>query len=401
MLSHNALILIFTRIIRLFAYGFFSVILVLFLAEIGLSLTEIGLLITLTLVGDTAISLWLTTRADRIGRRYMLIIGSFLMILAGIVFCFTQNYFLLLFASIVGVISPTGNEVGPFLSIEQAALTQITPNEKRTWYFAWYNLAGAFAISFGSLAVGGFVQFLQSMGASSLTSYEMVFLIYAVLGGCMGLLFLCLSPAVEVEIPKIKLSLGLHRSKKRVLGLSALFALDAFGSGFIMQSIVAYWFYLKFEVEPATLGAIFFGANFLAGLSSLAASWLAKRYGLLNTMVFTHIPSNILLILVPFMPTLELAIIVLFLRFSISQMDVPTRQSYLMAVVDENERSAAGGISGVARSVGGSIAPILSSPLLAYPMLMNLPFLIAGGLKIVYDFILYYLFRSLKPPEEV
>lgn len=402
-LNRDGLLLLSTRAIRLFAYGLISVILVLYLSEVGLGLTQIGSLITLTLIGDTAISLWLTTQADRIGRRRMLIIGSGLIILAGIVFSATSSFFLLLIAAIVGVISPTGNEVGPFLSIEQATLSQIISDDNRTKVFAWYNLVGAFAISFGSLAGGGIVQVLQNFGVTPIESYRVVVICYALLGGLLGAVFACLSSAVEItkkETSSFKISLGLHSSKKTVFGLSALFALDAFGGGFIIQSIIAYWFFIKFHVEPATLGAIFFGANLLAGISSLLAYWFANRYGLINTMVFTHIPSNILLILVPFMPTLNLAIIVLFLRFSISQMDVPTRQSYLMAIVDENERSAAAGISGVARTLGASMSPILAGPLLAHAALVNFPFILAGGLKLVYDAVLYFKFISIKPPIE-
>ena len=333
----------------------------------------------------------------------MLIIGSGLIILAGVVFSSTSSFFLLLIAAIIGVISPTGNEVGPFLSIEQAALSQIISDENRTKVFAWYNLVGAFAISFGSLAGGGIVQVLQNFGLAPIESYRVVVICYALIGGLLGcsicMLFLLQLKPLKGNII-FKIGLGLHSSKKTVFGLSALFALDAFGGGFIMQSIIAYWFFIKFQVEPATLGAIFFGANLLAGISSLLAYWFAKRFGLINTMVFTHLPSNILLILVPFMPTLNLAIIVLFLRFSISQMDVPTRQSYLMAVVDENERSAAAGISGVARTIGASISPILAGPLLAHPALMNFPFILAGGFKIIYDIFLYLGFISKKPKIE-
>jgi sugar phosphate permease len=174
-----------------------------------------------------------------------------------------------------------------------------------------------------------------------------------------------------------------------VLRLAALFALDSFAGGFVVQSFAAYWFYLRFGVDPAMLGAIFFGANLLAGLSALVASRLAARFGLIRTMVFTHLPSNLLLILVPLMPSLPLAVAVLFARFSISQMDVPTRQSYLMAVVSPEERSAAGGVTGVARTIGAGIAPILAGLLFSRPSLINVPFFIAGTLKIVYDLLLY------------
>ena len=193
--------------------------------------------------------------------------------------------------------------------------------------------------------------------------------------------------------------LGLPRSGRVVLKLSALFSLDAFAGGFILQSIVAYWFHLRYGVQPAALGAIFFGGNILAGISALSASWLARRIGLINTMVFTHIPSNILLILVPLMPNLSLAIAMLLLRFSISQMDVPTRQSYTMAVVDPDERSAAGGVTSVARSAGSSLAPVFAGQLLNLSM-FNAPFFLAGGLKIVYDVLLYRSFRASQAPEE-
>jgi len=193
---------------------------------------------------------------------------------------------------------------------------------------------------------------------------------------------------------------GLHKSKGVVLKLSALFSLDAFAGGFVLQSIVAYWFYIRFNAQPATLGVIFFGANILAGLSSLSASWMASRLGLIRTMVFTHIPSNILLMLVPLMPNLPLAIAILLLRFSISQMDVPTRQSYTMAVVSPDERSAAAGLTGIARTTGASLSPVFSGPLLASPALLNMPFFLCGFLKIIYDLLLYRSFSILKPPEE-
>src|SRR6202030_2943095 len=193
---------------------------------------------------------------------------------------------------------------------------------------------------------------------------------------------------------------GIHRSRRVVLKLSRLFALDAFAGGFVVQSFAAYWFYLRFAVNPATLGVIFFWANILSGISALLASRLAARFGLIRTMVVTHLPSNILLLLVPLMPNLRLAVLVLLARFSISQMDVPTRQSYTMAVVSPEERSAAAGITGVARTIGAAISPLFVGFLFAHPALINVPFFIAGALKIIYDLLLYREFISLPPPEE-
>jgi MFS family permease len=388
----------------MFAYGFLSVILLLYLTSIGLSETKAGLLLTLTLVGDTAISLWMTGYADLYGRKRMMLLGAVLMILAGIIFAFTQNFFLLLIAAAIGVISPSGHEVGPFLSIEQAALAQSIDDRKRTYLFAWYNLAGSFASALGALSAGTFSQKLISSGYTEVTSYRAVVLSYAIFGFVLLLIFLQLSRAIEVThdaaATDFKSKFGLHRSKKTVLRLSSLFAMDAFAGGFIMQSIIAYWFHKRFGVSPAVLGTIFFFANILAGISALAAARLASRIGLIRTMVFTHIPSNVMLFFVPLMPTFSLAIGILLARFSISQMDVPTRQSYLMAVVDANERSAAAGVTGIARSVGASLSPIVTGPLLANPALMGLPFFIAGSLKIIYDLLLYRGFQELKPPEE-
>ena len=407
-LTRDGKLLFSTRITRLFAYGLLAVVLALYLAERGLSETRIGLVLTLTLVGDVCVSLLITTNADRVGRRRMLLLGAGVMAATGIVFALSDHWLALAIAATLGVISPSGYEVGPFLSLEQAALAQTVGDEKRTHVFAWYNLVGSFATAAGSLAGGAVSQALQSVGMSPLASYRAILLVYAAMGLVLWVAFWCLSQAIEArgtarEEPSSSPSatrLGLGRSSKVVLRLAALFSLDAFGGGFVVQAMVAYWFQLRFDASPALLGGIFFGANVLAGVSALSAAWVARKIGLLNTMVFTHLPSNALLMLVPVMPTLPAAIVVLLLRFSISQMDVPTRQSYTMAVVRPEERSAAAGITGVARSVGAALAPLLTGPLLASPALMGAPFVLAGGVKIVYDFLIWRSFRALRPPEE-
>jgi hypothetical protein len=241
-----------------------------------------------------------------------------------------------------------GNEVGPFLSIEQAALSHVVPNRARTAVFAWYTVVGALATATVSLFAGTLVQLLQKTTVTTAGSYRAIVVLYAVIGVLLTLFFARLSSATEVTSPEEVLSaptpmrtfLGIGDSRCLVLKLSSLFALDSFADGFVMQTFAAYWFYIRFGVNPAALGFIFFGANVLAGTSALLASRLASRFGLVNTMVFSHVPSNVLLILVPLMPTLSLAVLVLFLRFSIGQMDVPTRQSYTMAIVRPQERSA-------------------------------------------------------------
>jgi MFS family permease len=402
--AHDIRFLFATRIVRLFCYGFLSVVLALYLAQAGLSEKQIGLLFTLTLAGDAGISLWLTTSADRFGRRRTLLLGALLMIGAGIVFILTKNPLLLMAAAIIGVISPSGNEIGPFLSVEQAGLTQLIPDRQRTQTFAWYNLSGSFATATGALTGGWLSQFLQNRGISALDSYRAVLMGYALGGMILVILFLCISAAIEIPASALqveaKRTLGLHRSRGVVLRLSALFAMDAFAGGLIVQSMIAYWFHIRFGIEAGVIGSIFFGANILAGISALLAGRLARKIGLINTMVFTHIPSNILLILVPLMPSLPLAVGVLLLRFSISQMDVPTRQSYTMAVVAPDERSAASGVTTIARSVGAAISPSLTGVFLSMPALLSAPFFLSGGLKIVYDLLLYRSFRRMKPPEE-
>ncbi len=401
-MTFDGYVLFTTRIVRLFAYGFLSVILALYLAQVGLSETAIGALFTFTLLGDAGISLWITTSADRIGRQRMLLLGAALMVFAGIIFALTGNFVLLTIAAIIGVISPSGNEIGPFLSIEQAALSQIVPDAQRTRVFAWYNLVGSFATATGALVSGALAQILQANGYAPLDSYRVVVIGYAAIGVALVILFARLSPRVETlhaSRTSLPSALGLHRSRNVVLKLSALFALDAFAGGFIVQSLIAYWFQLRFGVPPAVLGSIFFGANILAGISALSAARIAARFGLINTMVFTHIPSNLLLMLVPLMPNLPLAIVVLLARFSISQMDVPTRQSYTMAIVEPDERSAASGVTSIARSIGAAWSPALTGALLQTPFI-SAPFFLAGGLKIGYDLLLYRSFRAMKPPEE-
>ncbi len=387
-----------TRCLRMFAYGALSVVLVLFLKAEGLNQGQVGLLLTLTLLGDVAISLFLTTRADRLGRRSMLIVGAVLMALAGFTFTLSHSYLLLLIVATIGVLSPSDKEVGPFLSIEQAALSQSIHDDSRTTYFAWYHLAGSLSAALGALISGFVVSAFERGGATGAAMYRPVVLAYAAIGALIGLLFASLGRGVEIEPAQQRRDAlpwhGLHRSRGVVLKLSALFALDAFGGGLILQSLVADWFTTKFNVDAAVLGSIFFAGNLFAAASALAAAWIARRIGLLNTMVFTHLPSNILLILVPLMPTLPLAVAVFVLRFAISQMDVPTRQSYTMAVVDKSERAAAAGITTVARSVGSGLAPLLAGILMSKDNLIGVPFFVAGGVKIVYDVWLYLLFRQ-------
>ncbi|MEK7782652.1 MAG: MFS transporter, partial [Candidatus Binatota bacterium] len=319
----------------------------LYLDAIGLDTTAIGWIFTAALAGGAVMTVVLTAVADTWGRRSLLALGALLMALAGLVFAATTNPILLAVAAIFGTISPSGKEVGPFLSIEQAILPQTTHEQNRTAAFSAYNLVGSLSGALGALAVG-----LPSFfSLAPLTGYRLLVWGYVVCAILMLVLFAFLSPAIEVKTRSAPDSrrIGIRRSRGTVAKLAALFALDAFAGGFIVQSLVAYWFYLRYKTDINVLGAIFFGANLLSALSFLAAPTIARRIGLLNTMVFTHLPSNFLLLLVPLMPNLELTIVVLLARHLLSQLDVPTRQSYTMAVVDPSERAASAGGTGDGR----------------------------------------------------
>ena len=396
-LSRDGWLLFATCGVRSFAYGFLSVILGLYLDALGLSSAAIGWIFTAALGGGAVMTIIVTAVADSFGRKALLIIGAALMALAGWIFAVSGDPIWLTLAAIFGTISPSGKEVGPFLSIEQAILPQTTSDEHRTAIFSAYNLVGSLAGAIGALAVG--LPALFSFTAAS--GYR--FFIWSYVGSALSLacLFALLSRNVEAKgkSESATRSVGLQKSRGVVTKLAGLFALDAFAGGFIVQSIVAYWFYLRYKTDLSALGGIFFGTNLLAALSFLAAPALARRFGLLNTMVFTHLPSNFLLLLVPLMPNLELAVTVLLIRHLLSQMDVPTRQSYTMAVVEAEERAASAGVLSVARNAGAALAPLFTAAVLARPN-WGLPFLLAGGLKVIYDLWIFSVFRHVKPPEE-
>ena len=397
-LSRDGWLLLVTYGVRTFAYGFLSVILGPYLASLGLGPVAVGWVFTAAIGGGAVLTVGVTAVADRLGRRRVLVLGSLLMAAAGVTFALTDRLVWLVAAAILGAISPSGKDVGPFLAVEQAMLPNTTTDARRTTAFAAYNLVGSAATALGALAVGLPALF----GLDALQSHRTLIWAYAAAGLVLLVLFGRLTSRVEAPAlhggPRAGW-LGLSRSRGIVARLAALFALDAFAGGFVVQGLVSYWFYLRYGVETAALGGIFFGTNLLAALSYLAAAPIARRIGLLNTMVFTHLPSNVLLCLVPLMPSLELAVAVLLVRHLLSQLDVPTRQSYTMAVVDPEERAAAAGLTAVARNAGAAVAPALAGATLATPGL-GIPFLIGGGLKIVYDLAILALFRNVRPPEE-
>ena len=389
-LSGDGRLILLSRSVRLFAFGALSVILVLHFASLGWSEASIGRLLALTMLGDAAVTLWVTLNADRLGRARMLCLGAGLMILVGVVLPLASSAWIIAPVAFAGAISLNGGEVGPFMAIEQAALTHsLSDAAQRTTAIAWYTLCGAMATALGALASG------------FLGSYPAVFALYAVCGALLWGVFTRLSAAIEPQRGGDSMAprFGLHKSRSIVLRLSGLFMIDTLGSGLVVQSFLAYWLHRRFGIGTAAIGSVFFGMNLLAAFSAMVAGRLAARIGLVNTMVWTHIPANLLLMSVPWMPSLASAIAVLLLRGCLSQMDVPARQSYLMAVVEPDERSAAGGVTGLAKSLAGAVSQPITGALFAAGWL-SAPFAAAGALKIVYDLMLWRRFRHLRPPEE-
>ncbi|PNW79800.1 hypothetical protein CHLRE_08g367150v5 [Chlamydomonas reinhardtii] len=494
----DAAVLFLTRTVRMLAYGSTGVVLALFLSAVGLSDREIGSLLTLTLLGDSAISLWVTRHADGLGRRACLAASCLLMVLAGAVYGTVQHpsFALLLVAATVGVLSPSGNEVGPFMALEQAVLSELVPAAARTHVFAWYNLVGYAMTAIGALVAGHALTWAQAAyGITAVQGYRFIFLQYAASGAVLLLMFLLLTNKVErkaklpapapapalqtrgddeeaglrapllpaaadEDAPAAAAAAAAHPAaaaaapsepaaapaaappvhpppqaqpaqpsssghshhhqqqqqqqqpdpqqqrrgflgltpptRSLVLRLSALFSLDSLAGGLVTGTLLVYFFQTKYGVSTAYLGGLLFGANMLAAVSALASGFVAARLGLINTMVFTHLPSNVLMLLVPLMPSLESATAMVFARYSISQMDVAPRSAYVAGVVPADERSVAMGVINIAKSLGAAFGPLITG-WLAQQGLFAWAFYLCGGGKIVYDLLLYFLFSHIHP----
>jgi len=403
-LSTDGKLILYARIIRSFAYGFLSIVLAIYLKLLGFNDILIGIVLTATLVNSVIFTLIASFYADRIGRRKTLIIYGALMSIAGAIFLATDNYFALIAAALIGTINVTGSETGAFLSIEQALLPQtVKDSRKRNTMFALYNMAGTFAMSAGIL-LSGLPTVLQEHydGMDQIESIKPLFLLYSALGIGVIAIYFMLSKKIEVSGDIVKpVTQTLSPQSKQIVGkLSGLFAVDSFAGGFVIQSIVSFWFFTKFGVDLAALSLIFSVAGVLTAFSFLAAAKIADRIGLVNTMVFTHIPSNVLLILVGFAPSLPLAIAFYLTRMALSQMDVPTRQAYIVAVVSEEERTPAAGITNISRNISQAVSPSLTGYILQALPALSAPFVVGGALKIAYDIALYLNFRKISPTEE-
>jgi MFS family permease len=403
-LSRDGKLLLTVRILRTFGYGFLSVIIAIYLKLLGFDDIQIGLLLGSALVNSVIFTLFASFYADRIGRRRLLIIYALLMSVSGLIFTFTDNYLMLILAAFIGIINVTGSETGAFLTIEQAILPQTIKDKKMmNTIYALYNMVGTFAMSAGIL-LSGLPSLLQYhyYGLSQVESIKILFILYSMLGLFIMIIYFMISKDIEIKVNTkrtVKHTLS-PRSKQIVAKLSTLFAIDSFAGGFVIQSVVSLWFFTRFGADLAVLSYIFSAANCLTALSYIAAAKIADRIGLVNTMVFTHIPSNILLILLAFAPSLPLAIILYLVRMTLSQMDVPTRQSYIVAIVSEDERTAALGLTNVSRNIAQTVSPSLFGYIFQSTLSFAAPFLLSGVIKIIYDLALYFNFRNIKPKDE-
>ncbi|MFZ1077674.1 MAG: MFS transporter [Nitrosotalea sp.] len=402
--SRDGKLILSARVVRAFSYGFVSVILAIYLNLLGFNEVLIGVVLTATLVNSIIFNLISSVYADKIGRRKFLILYAVLMVISAAVFFLTDNYVALIIAALIGTINVTGSEVGAFLSLEQAILPKTVNDEKkRTSIFSIYNMVGTFAMSGGVLLSGLPHIFSQQFGLDQIDAIKVLFLAYAACALGALVIYLALSHKIEIKSVNQKGDSSSYtitpKSRSVIKKMSSLFAVDSFAGGFVIQSIVSFWFYTKFGADLSTLSYIFTIAGILTAVSYLLASKIASKIGLVNTMVYTHIPSNILLILVAFAPSFPLAVGLYFARMSISQMDVPTRQSYLMAVVNENERVAAAGITNTSRNIAQSVGPSLAGAIMG--SFLSAPFIIGGVLKLAYDVGLFLNFRKIKPPEEL
>ena len=401
-LSRDGKLLLTARILRTFAYGFLSIVLAIYLKLLGVDDILIGLLLASTLINSVIFTLIASFYADRLGRKRGLIIYAVLMSVSGLILLFTENYVAMIIAALIGTINVTGSETGAFLSIEQAILPQTVKDiQKRNTIFALYNMVGTFAMSAGIL-VSGVPNLLQQHGLDQISSIKPLFAFYSIIGIAVTVTYFLLTREIEPKNTiKRPLTKTLSPKSKNIVGkLSGLFAIDSFAGGFVIQSVVSLWFFTKFGADLVTLSYIFSVAGILTAFSFIAGARIADRIGLINTMVFTHIPSNILLILVGFAPSLPLAIGLYLVRNALSQMDVPTRQSYIVSVVNEDERTVAAGITNVSRNVAQAISPSLTGYILYSLPSLAAPFVLGGVMKIIYDISLYLNFRNTKPKDE-
>ena len=388
--------------LRSFGVGLMGVVLGIYLFRTGLTSTAIGLIIAAGLAGSAFATVVMTVAADRSGRKWFLVILSLLSAVGGVALALTPSLPVLATLAFIGMLNGTGTDRSAAFALDQAILPGLVSDTKRTWGLAWYNVLLDSGGSLGALAAGLPLLLQHHKSLSILTSYRLVFFGYAVLCVTVAVIYLFLSPTVEAENTGAIASATTRispNSKKVVAKITALFSMDAFAGGFLTDALVGYWFFRRFGIAEQELGIVFFAVHVLNACSHLGAAWLARHIGLVNTMVFTHLPSSLFLIAVAFAPSFKWAVFLFFCREALVEMDVPTRQSYVAAVVLPNERTFASGLTNLARNVfwavGSSVAGLVMQNLA-----FSAPLVIGGGTKVVYDLALYRAFRKLPPPEE-
>ena len=385
------------RALRAFGDGAISLLLPVYLTALGFDAVAVGAFATATLLGSAALTLLVGVTAHRLGRRGLLLGAALLMAATGIAFALFRDFWPLVLIAFIGTLNPSAGDVSLFLPLEQALLSHSVADRERTRVFAWYSLTGSLLGAAGALFAGVPDLLVKGGAVGLIPALQAMFILYALFGLACLLLYRGLSPATEGGARGKSEPLG--RSRRIVFMLAALFSLDAFGGGFIVQTLLALWFFERFGLSLSTAATIFFWTGVLSALSYLVAVPVSRRIGLINTMVFTHLPSNICLILMPLMPKLWLAIALLFVRSALSQMDVPTRGSYVVAVVTPPERAAAASITSVPRSLAAAVSPFLAGYLLNIST-FGWPLLLSGVLKAAYDLLLLATFRKVRPPEE-
>jgi MFS family permease len=389
--------LLVTRGIRGLADGIVSIALAAYLTDLGFGPLQVGAIVTGTLLGSAAVTLGVGLLGFRLSRKRILLGATALMAATGVGFAGLTSFWPILVVAVAGTLNPSSGDVSLFLPTEQAALAQTAAGPARTLTFAWYNLTGSLAGAVGALLSGAPALLAAHRGVSRLGAERAVFLFYAGCALAAALVYRSLSPAVEVH-PTQQPERPLAESRAIVLRLAALFSLDAFGGGFVVQSLLVLWLYRRFHLDERTTAAVFFVSGTLSAFSQIVSPRVAARIGLVRTMVYTHLPANLLLILAAFMPTAPLAITCLLLRMAVSQMDVPARQAYVMAVVPPEERAAAASVTNVPRSLAAGLAPLVTGALLARTT-FGWPLVIGGTIKAGYDLLLLAQFRSVAPRE--
>jgi MFS family permease len=395
--SANVRRLLLAKGLRAFGDGYVSLLLPLYLLDLGFSPLQVGLVATATLVGSGLLTLLVGLHAYRYHYRTLLLAAAALMVATGFGFALVTEFWPLLIIAFVGTLNPSSGDVSVFLPLEHAVLSRVAGDQARTAVFARYSLVGSLVAGFGSLAAALPAVSVGIMGLSIKGSMQAMFAFYAALGLLAAFAYRGLPKSLESDGHQTQAPL--HKSKKIVYTLAALFSIDAFGGGLVVQSMVALWLYQRFAMSLVTVGTIFFWTGLLSALSYLVAVRIANRIGLVNTMVLTHLPANLCLVLIPFMPEVSYVTVLLFIRSALSQMDVPTRSSYVMAVVAPDERPAAASMTSVPRSMASAASPLLSGYLLGLSS-FGWPLIAAGIVKIVYDLLLLTMFRKVKPPEE-